>query len=138
MNFALLMDRIREQEGFRAELYPDSGGWAIGYGRNLTFRPLTKDEAEYLLLSDLRSITVELQQKIDCWFDLNSVRQEVLAEMAYNLGTGGLLQFKRMLSAMRREQWNEAENELLDSKAARQLPRRYGQLAQMMRTGERA
>lgn len=138
MNFNALLQRLKAVEGFRADLYPDSGGWAIGYGRNLTYRPLTKDEADYLLQSDVIDCTRQLQLRLAWFTDLDTVRQEVLVEMAYNLGIGGLMKFKRMLAAAQSGDYTRAALEIADSEAARTLPKRYADLSRMMRTGERA
>ena len=64
MDFNALVARIKQHEGFRAGPYPDAGGWAIGYGRNLTFNPLSEDEAESLLLTDLMCVISELSRRV--------------------------------------------------------------------------
>lgn len=66
---------------------------------------------------------------------LSEMRQAVLLNVAYNLGLNGLLAFKHMLGYLANGDYTSAVAELLNSKAARQLPTRYGRLATQMRLG---
>jgi len=59
----------------------------------------------------------------------------VLENVGFNVGVGGLLAFHRTLSCMEAGDWNGAATNLLQSKAAVQLPARYGRLAQQLTTG---
>lgn len=137
MDFHALVARVKRHEGFRSTPYRDAEGWAIGYGRNLTFNPITEHEAEVLLQNDLMRVIEDLQQRISFWSEIDSVRQEALTEMAYNLGVGGLMKFARMLEALEANRYADAEYHALDSKWARQVGHRAKVLARMLRTGER-
>ena len=59
--------------------------------------------------------------------------------MAFNLGRTKLAKFVRFIGAVHLGKWNEAADELLDSKAARHdAPARYKELARMMRDNHSA
>lgn len=134
---ARLLARIKRAEGFRTYPYQcPAGKLSIGYGRNLEDVGITRQEAEYLLRNDVQKAMDGVQRKIS-WFEtLDDVRQAVLVEMAYNCGLGGLLTFKKMLTALGAHRYEEAAAEALDSKWARQVGRRATELAKMLRTGE--
>ena len=56
------------------------------------------------------------------WFpSLPVVRQDVLVEMAFNLGIKGLLNFKKMIAAVQNHDWKEAVAQMKDSKWATQI-----------------
>jgi len=137
MDTTFLKERIRQVEGFRSALYPDQGGWAIGYGRNLTRDPLDREEAEFLLECGLRKRIAAIGRRFGPFEQLDPVRREVLVEVAYNCGVDGLFGFQKMLKAVAAGDWVVASAELLDSEAARRLPGRYRVLAGMLLTGER-
>lgn len=71
------------------------------------------------------------------WFKaLNDARQAVLVSMVYQMGGQGVLDFQHALAAMRDEHWATAAVEMLDSKWARQTPKRAQRAARQMETGE--
>lgn len=59
--------------------------------------------------------------------------QSALFNMAYNLGLTGLLGFKLMLAALERGDRQTAAANVLNSQAAKQLPKRYQRLADQIR-----
>ena len=68
--------------------------------------------------------------------DLDTVREGVLVDMAFQLGRSKLMEFKKMLAALCIDDFDEAAKQILDSKAAKQCPSRYKELSKMMRKGE--
>lgn len=131
-----LVDQIKRHEGFRRAAYQDHlGYWTIGYGRMIDARKrggITEDEAETLLMADLERI----EDAIDDWLPANEARRAVIVGMAYQLGISGLLRFRRMLDAIRREDWAAAAAEGLDSAWAKQTPGRAKELMTQLETGE--
>ncbi|MHB8284360.1 MAG: glycoside hydrolase family protein, partial [Caulobacteraceae bacterium] len=96
---------------------PISGGapWTIGYGctgagitRGVVW---TMAQAEAELAKRVQQVEGRLQHALP-WFatfqHAQPARADVLVNMAYNLGIGGLLQFDRFLAAMRAGQWSGA------------------------------
>ncbi|WP_414717526.1 hypothetical protein [Steroidobacter sp.] len=56
--------------------------------------------------------------------------------MAYQLGTNGVTNFKRMCAALRIRDYSAAAIEMLDSTWAKQTPARAKRMAEIMRTEE--
>ncbi len=54
---------------------------------------------------------------------------------AFNVGVGGVMQFRKALAAIRSGDWQEAHDQMLDSRWARQVPRRAKDLAELMLRG---
>ena len=132
---AKLEKMIKRHEGFRGHMYEDSKGHkTIGYGFNLD-AGINKDEALLLLRFRLELLNDELAYLLPFYESLSRRRKDVLLDMAYNLGLRGLLKFKKMLAAMQDGNFSRAKYELLDSSAARELHRRYGELAEMLEHG---
>lgn len=130
MNF---LDRLKKHEGFRKRMYKDSVGVpTIGYGFNLETIELPKPVAELWLAFEIDKKQKQLERFH--WYNtLDAVRQDVILDMAYNLGIDGLLEFKKMIKALENEQYDEAADEMLDSRWAGQVGRRADNLAELMR-----
>lgn len=127
----LSVSRLQLNEGFRSSKYVDTTGHeSIGYGFNIT-AGITPFAATALLNAQARELSWALAPYP--WFDgLDDVRASVLVELAFNLGLAGLTHFVRFLDAVKAKDWATAKAELLDSSAARALPIRYHQLAQLI------
>ena len=138
IDLAKLADELKEDEGLRLKPYRcPAGRLSIGYGRNLEDVGITLDEARVLLRNDITRVLVECRAQ-DWWEQLERepVRARVILNMAFNLGLPRLLGFRRMIAAIRRQDWDAAADEMLDSKWAREdVPKRAEKLAQMMREG---
>jgi lysozyme len=131
-----LIDQLRIHEGVEKTVYNDSEGIpTIGVGRNLRDRGLSDDEIDYLLSNDIDIVVKELDKVMPWWRDLDEVRQRVLCDLVFNLGMPRFSGFKKSISYMKQQMWDQAANELLDSKWARQVGRRAHTLSEMMRTG---
>lgn len=139
MALEALSRQLITEEGLRLHVYRDSVGLpTIGYGRNLVDRGITEDEAMYLLANDITSVVHDLDRDLTWWSGLDEVRQRVLASMCFNLGIGGLLNFKRTLQCIRIADWAGAAAGMRASLWARQVGTRAEKLAVMMETGEDA
>lgn len=129
----LVRDLIKSNEGLSLNVYKcPAGKDTVGYGRNLEDKGITQDEAEMLLSNDIEWITTCLTAHglID---KFNKPQESVLYDMAYQMGISGLLKFKKMLQAMKDDDFNQASHELLDSKYARQTPNRAQRNAELLR-----
>lgn len=136
------MDRVQlrldleRDEGLRTEPYRDTvGKLTIGIGRNLDALGISEPEARFMLDNDVSRVIRQLNDKLPWWSGLTEPRQRALANMAFNLGIGGLLGFKKMLEAMRRGKYTEASEEALNSKWARQVGQRAGRISTLIREG---
>ena len=137
-----LMNRIKAQlvrhEGLRLKPYRCTAGkLTIGYGRNLDDKGISKSEAYELLANDIRSCGEQLIDEIpEIYSGLDEVRKSVLLNMCFNLGIGGLLEFKNTLAFVAAGDWERAANGMLASKWAKQVGHRAIELSELMRKGK--
>jgi lysozyme len=133
-------DRLRaalvRDEGIRLKPYHDSlGVLTIGVGRNLEDVGISTREAYYLLDNDLAAAEKDCRNAFPWFAELDAVRQDVLINMAFNLGIVGLKGFTRTLAAVKRGDYAAAAKQMLASKWAKQVKRRASRLATEMETG---
>jgi len=148
MNLERLVSALKSDEGFRGQVYDDATGVIIkpgykvegtatvGYGRNLIDNPLTYAEADHLLTNDAIRALRDAADLVKTWVLLDDVRQNVLGNMAFNLGKTRLSKFVKFLDAVERNGWHEAADEMKDSAWYGQVGRRARRLEREMRTGE--
>ena len=157
-NRSHFLDKLIEHEGMVLTVYKDSLGIdTIGIGRNLKDRGISREEldyldipnmevvyehgiseadARYLALNDIAIVENELCRVHTCVENLDSVRQLVLMDMAFNMGVPRLCKFKLMWNAIHEQNWEAASREMLDSRWARQVGRRAKILSDAMASGE--
>lgn len=116
MDLSKLKQNIIKNEGFESKPYlcPNKK-LTIGYGRNLE-NGITEREAVVLLENDLLNLKLELEDKLPVFKKLDDIRQNVILEMAYNMGVPRLLKFKSMIEALKKADYKEASREMLMSK----------------------
>ena len=143
-NDSALISELRRDEGVRRSIYLDSVGIkTIGVGHNIAAHPLpdgfipplTDEQIDGLLASDLLLVFSGLDAHIGWWRTLSYARQRVLANMAFNLGINGLLGFKNTLQKIKDGDYDGAATGMLSSKWAGQVGDRAKRLAKMMREG---
>jgi lysozyme len=124
-----LVRQLKRHEGFRSKPYQCTAGvWTWGYG----FTSITEDEADLVLRLKVLDLRHTLHSRI---YHLTPLRQNVIINMAYNLGLEGIGKFRRMWTAIDAGDYNLAADEMLNSKWARQVGNRAVELAEQMRTG---
>jgi lysozyme len=127
---------LKVEEGYRAHCYIcTAGAHTVGYGRNIDADGgigISEDEAEYLLRNDIQR-TIEECKQWDWFDDLDPNRQSVMVQLCFQLGRPRLSNFKRMLTALAKQDYETAAIELLDSRFAEQVPERANRLAEKMR-----
>jgi len=102
---------------------------------------MPKRVAVAILEQDVDDATHALDVFIPWWTELDDVREQVMAELSFNMGVdddprNGLDSFKNTLMAVRDGNWQAAHDGLLNSLWARQVgPERSARLANMMLTG---
>ena len=150
--------KLVAHEGLRLEVYQDTLGIdTIGIGRNLEDRGITEQElsdldipsiehvyeygiteadAVYLATNDVQIVETELVRAHPCVDKLDSVRQLILMDMAFNMGVPRLCKFKNMWTAIHNEDFITAAKEMLDSRWANQVKSRATKLAHAMHHGE--
>ncbi len=159
--YNLILERTRKDQGDFARTVgnlaikdwsPIARHWegtGAEFFASLDFQPkgvgLTKEQARGLVKDRVAAIRQQLGAKPVTalpWWDHSKVRRDVLVEMAYQLGIGGCLNFKRMWIALRlpTPDYETAAAEMLDSVWAREppprgTPERAEELAGIMRSG---
>ena len=136
---------LSSDEGLSLIAYPDpmSGAepWTIGYGctgpgivRGVVWTRAQAEEER-----DRRIGIIEMQMPAllgaGVWSKLAPARQDVLVNMAYNIGVKGLAEFKYLLSAIKGDDWSDAYIEMIQSHWASELPARAHRLADVMLKG---
>jgi len=152
------IEELIKHEGLKLQVYQDTLGIdTIGIGRNLEDRGISKEEldaldiptidhiyeygiteadAVYLATNDVQIVEEELLQAHPCVDRLDSVRQLILMDMAFNMGVPRLCKFKKMWNAIHEEDYPTAAKEMLDSRWANQVKSRSVKLAHAMHHGE--
>tara|TARA_X000001316_G_C912337_1_gene27389 strand:+ start:85 stop:573 length:489 start_codon:yes stop_codon:yes gene_type:complete len=153
-----LIEKLIQHEGLKLQVYQDTLGIdTIGIGRNLQDRGISDGELEdmdipnieyvykngitevdamILAENDIIIVEDELVRAHSCVEDLDSVRQLVLVDMAFNMGVPRLCKFKKMWAAIHESDFDNASAEMLDSLWATQVGNRARKLAEAMKTGE--
>lgn len=154
---------LRFHEGKRQRPYLCSAGrWTVGVGHNfeshpfsaaeraalglphglqaqiqhLLRHPLTDAQIDLLLDGDLEELLIDMADTPDislAFYRASPVRRLVLADMAFNLGVGGLQTFRRFLAAMRESDYDRAADHMVDSRWFHQVGPRAKRLVRMMR-----
>lgn len=132
----MLLNDLKRDEGLVLKPYRDTvGKLTIGIGRNLDDVGINENEALYLAKNDIFKVTSALDVALPWWRTMSEPRQRALANMAFQLGVSGLLQFRKMLAAMQDGDFDKAATEALDSKWATQVPDRAKRITDMIRGG---
>jgi len=133
-----LVAQLKRHEGVRNFCYVCPAGYeTIGVGRNISQNNglgLSDDEVDYLLENDIKRCKQELIGL--SWFvDLDSVRQDALINLCFNLGLTRLMGFKKAMAAMAVGDYPTAADEFYDSRWSKQVGSRADEVCEMIRTG---
>lgn len=137
-NIEILAETIIKDEGMRLKPYRCTAGkLTIGVGRNIEDNGISEGEALILLSNDITACIREVSSLFGKHFSLlTQPRQNVLINMAFQLGITRLRKFKKLRKAIANYDYDEASKEMLDSKWAKlQTPERANRLAEEMRKG---
>ena len=131
-----LIETIKRHEGFRHKPYHCSAGkLTIGYGRNLEDVGISRCEATLLMLEDIDRATYDVKS-VFLNFDLFSInRQNALINMVFNLGIRRFLSFKKMICAIKKEDWEEASRQARHSKWYGQVGVRSREVMKLIKEG---
>lgn len=152
---ASIKDRVIRHEGSKSFKYLDSRKIpTIGVGFNLNRgdaslqlkkvganpekvkagkSPLTQDQINALLFTDLKQAKVNAQELVPNMEALPSQVQGVLTEMVFNLGKSGLSEFKNFLAHIKQKNFDAASEEMLKSAWAKQVGNRAKTLADIIK-----
>lgn len=155
MNIDRMEAQLLLHEGERLTAYRDTvGKWTVFVGYNLSARGVgflrdtcgrefpwdvtsvkgTRKESRLVLRADIHRLDNLIPHRFPLYLLLDDVRQRVVLDMAFNLGTKAL-DFKRTIAAAAVGDYAHAADYMLESKWARQVGARAERLANMVRTG---
>ena len=142
------IDKLREQlkidEGVEHEIYKDSLGLkTCGIGHLcLDGEPefsmevgeeITDERVNELFEKDVEIMLNECRVLYPKFDELPEEAQQIISNMMFNMGRPRLSKFKNMNSAIERGDWNEAANQMMDSKWYVQVTNRADRLVTRMR-----
>lgn len=134
-----LTQQLNRDEGRRSSVYQDSlGYWTIGVGRLVDSRKgagLRDDEMDYMLRNDINDRIDALTRALPWFQNLDDARKGVLLNMAFQMGTAGVLEFSNTLAMVQRGDYAGAAAGMLQSKWATQTPERATRLSKQMASG---
>lgn len=143
-----LEPQLKYHEGLELKAYRDSAGiLTVGIGHNLEADPalpilgrrlregdpITEEEAIKLFNVDVDKVINQVSDNVPKFATLSQHRQQVLVDMAFNLGIGRLLKFGKMLATINQGNFVMATTEMLNSGWALQVKNRAKRLALMMK-----
>ena len=135
-----LIKQLSRDEGRERSAYPDSKGFlTIGVGHLVDKRKnagLHEEVIDLQLKLDIQEKTREVLYALPWASALDEARLGVLINMAFNLGTQGLLGFKKMLKAIQAKDWTKAALECADDNYVKDVGDRAYRLARQLLTGE--
>ena len=135
-----LVDRIKRHEGFIQYPKPDAkGAFVVGYGHDIPESDasnysggISDEDACNLLNADIEKATDGVNSALPWVTSLSELRQEVLVELAFWIGLGGLLKFHNTLNDIKNGAWGAAADGLLNSLLHTQIPGRTEELANIL------
>ena len=141
MGYNDLKARIKKHEGYRDTIYKDSLGFStIGYGhlvlqtdryeKGVTYR---KKDLEKVFNTDFNTAKSNANQLIE-GLPIHHKAKCVIIEMVFQLGMGGVSKFKKMWKALKQNNYQIASEEMLDSRWAKQTPKRAEELSNVMKS----
>lgn len=147
MNMEKLEAQLAIDEGKRLAAYLDTVGvLTVGIGHNCAASPvagvlkpgdtITDETCSALFAEDIQESINQLDRVLPWWRTLDDVRQNVLVNMAFNMGISTLLQFRNTLKFIEVGSYGMAADGMMQSLWARQVGDRAKRLSKQMRTGE--
>ena len=131
-----LIEDLKRDEGFRQFPYKcPSDKLTIGIGRNIEDNGITEEEAEYLCHNDVGRCVAEAREIFPAFPILPDNVKRAVINMLFQLGRTRFTGFKKMIAALRERDYERAAVEALDSRWAKQTPRRAERVASLIRKG---
>jgi len=144
MDIEKLREQLKIDEGCVYELYNDHLGYAtfgIGhlvlesdpeYGADIG-TPVSDDRVIEAFEQDVKTVLSDCAVLYPDFDELPEEAQQVIANMMFNLGRPRLSAFKGMKSGVDARDWNEAADQMVDSRWYRQVGARAERLVERMR-----
>ena len=144
MDLYKLRKELERDEGVVHKVYLDHLGWptfGIGhlimsddpeYGYDLG-TPISEDRVIEVFEDDIQSVLSDCEKLYVQFEYLPEEVQLIIANMMFNMGYTRLSKFKGMKCGVDTRDWNEAANEMVDSRWYKQVTKRVNRLVERMR-----
>lgn len=144
MNIDQLRMELEYDEGCKYEIYLDHLGLpTFGIGHlvtendpehgQMTGTSVSEERVIEAFEKDVQVTIDECKKLYDNWLDLPDEVQLIIANMMFNMGRPRLSGFKKFNAAIAAKEWEEASEEMIDSRWYRQVTNRAERLVQRMR-----
>ena len=145
MNIDQLRRDLDQDEGCIYEVYLDHLGYpTIGIGHLITNRDRehewsvgtdgAEDRVQEVFEEDVKTVLSDCKKLYDDFYELPEEAQLIIANMMFNMGYTRLSKFKGMKRGVDSRNWEEAADEMVDSRWYRQVTNRADRLVVRMRS----
>ena len=144
MDLQQLREELTEDEGCKYEIYLDHLGYpTFGIGHLVRDNdpehgeevgtPISEDRVIEAFESDIETVLSDCNKLYSDFEDLPEEAQQIIANMMFNLGYPRYCKFKKMIQAIKDEDWLEAGNQMQDSRWYKQVTNRADRLISRMK-----
>jgi len=140
MNIAQLREQLKIDEGVKYEIYKDHLGYdtfGIGhlvvkedseFGKPVGTK-VSEDRVNEVFEKDVQKMIKEAKILFPNFDSLPEEVQQVIVNMTFNMGRPRLSNFKKFISYINENKWEEASKEMLNSAWAKQVGKRAQRLS---------
>ena len=132
MNIEALREQLKIDEGVKYEIYKDHLGYpTFGIGHLITEndpehgepdgKEISEDRVNEIFGTDVAKFVSEAKILFPDLDDLPDVAQQVIVNMAFNMGRPRLSKFKNFIAGVNDRDWTRAAEEMMDSRWATQV-----------------
>ena len=132
MNIEALREQLKIDEGVKYEIYKDHLGYpTFGIGHLITENDpehgkpdgtkISEDRVNEIFETDVAKFVSESKILFPDLDDLPDVAQQVIVNMAFNMGRPRLSKFKNFIAGVNDRDWTRAAEEMMDSRWATQV-----------------
>ena len=132
MNIEALREQLKIDEGVKYEIYKDHLGYpTFGIGHLITENDpehgkpdgteISEDRVNEVFESDVAKFVSEAKILFSDLDELPDVAQQVIVNMAFNMGRPRLSKFKNFIAGVNDRDWTRAAEEMMDSRWATQV-----------------
>jgi lysozyme len=144
MNIDKLKEDLFIDEGCKYEIYMDHLGYPtfgighlilvddVEYGQPVG-TPVSEDRVNECFASDIIVVLEECETLFPSFEVLPDEVQLIIANMMFNMGRPRLSKFKKFIAAVAISNWQEAANQMVDSRWYNQVPNRAERLVTRMK-----
>ena len=132
MNIEALREQLKIDEGVKYEIYKDHLGYpTFGIGHLITENDpehgkpdgtkISEDRVNEIFETDVAKFVSEAKILFPDLDDLPDVAQQVIVNMAFNMGRPRLSKFKNFIAGVNDRDWTRAAEEMMDSRWTTQV-----------------